>query len=470
MILIYGLYLDKNSSQSLAGQLTAQLREAIFDGRLKCGERLPPTRVLAEELHTARNIIIQTYEQLLAEGYLESRVGSGTYVADLALQSYIRPKTDQSSSKIDRFIPSLQTKNPIYFNSGTPDLSLFPRQAWAKLLKEISLDAPDEIWGYGPIVGEPALRRAVADYLYRSKGLECSLDQIVITSGIAQGVDLTAHLLYRSGCAVVEEDPCDCFTRHIFTKNGYRIDPVPVDGDGMRTEYLPDDADVRVIYAVPSHQFPIGGILPIRRRLDLIAYTRDMEAYIIEDDYDSEFRFAGEPIQPLYQLAPDRVIYMGTFSKTFSPGIRLGFMILPEALKDGTRLLKDQLNLRTPSLIQLAMAQYLESKSFDRHIFKMKKVYETKRKQLITALHAAFGDQIRISGENAGLHLLAEFQDRVFTSSDFEELKQAGVIVDWVEDYALCSGNHENRVVLGYGGLTAEEIQVGVDIIKRVLG
>jgi GntR family transcriptional regulator/MocR family aminotransferase len=473
VIAIYGLHVDRNSAQSLTGQLIVQLREAILEGRIKCGERLPPTRLLAKDLNIARNIVIQTYEQLLAEGYLESHTGSGTYVADLAreralLQNFAKPDPEHLWLPEDHSVHPRVDKI-IHFNPGTPDLSLFPRHAWAKLLKDISLAAPDEIWGYGSVLGEPAFRHAVAGYLYRAKGLESSLDQLMITSGTAQGTALAAHLFFCPGCAVIEEDPCDCFTRHIFAKNGYRIIPIPVDQDGMCTEHLPDCPGVKLIYAVPSHQFPGGGVLPVRRRLDLIAYARRKGAYIIEDDYDSEFRFTGGPIQPLQQLAPDCVIYMGTFSKTFSPGIRLGFMLLPPQLKEGFALLKDQLNLRTPSLIQLAMAQYLDSKSFDRHVYKMKKVYESKRKLLISALKEAFGEKIRIRGEHAGLHLLVEFQDRSFGPPDFENFRNAGVIVEWVEDYTIRKGNCCNQLVMGYGGLTKEELLLGVERLRMTI-
>jgi GntR family transcriptional regulator/MocR family aminotransferase len=465
---IFGLQIKKDSPLSLVNQLTNQLRETILSGRLQSGVQLPPTRLLAKEIGVARNVVIQAYEQLLAEGYLESRVGSGTFVAHLALQDLYRPATKPVSSSMSK--PSSGQRPLIDFNSGSPDLSLFPHQAWAKIIREISLDASADLWNYGKIEGEESLRRSVAEYLFRTKGLECSFEQIIITSGIVQGADLTAHLLFKPGCAIVEEDPCDCFTRHIFRHNGYRILPVPVDRDGLCTASLPNDPDVQLIYVVPSHQFPIGGILPIQRRLDLIAYAREKNAYIIEDDYDSEFRFGGEPIQPLQKLAPDRVIYMGTFSKTFSPGIRLGFMLVPEALLASICQLKGEFNMLTPPLIQLAMARFIESKAFDRHIFKMKRVYEKKRKQIISLLQDAFGENIQISGASAGLHLLLEFQNRLISATDMAHLKEAGVLADRVEDYCLYKGQHQNQLVLGYGGLAPEAIQAGVEILKAVLG
>jgi GntR family transcriptional regulator/MocR family aminotransferase len=465
---IFGLEIQKDSPQSFANQLTNQLREAILNGRLQSGTQLPPTRLLAKEIAVARNVVIQAYEQLLAEGYLESRVGSGTYISQLTLDDYRRPEI--KSPPALTYKTPLQKREPIDFNPGCPDLSLFPRQIWGKILKEICQETSSDLWNYGTVEGEESLRRAVAGYLYRTKGLQCSFEQIIITSGIAQGADLTAHLFFKPGCAIVEEDPCDCFTRHIFRHNGYRIIPVPVDQDGLCTDALPNNTDINLIYLVPSHQFPIGSILPIRRRLDLIAYARRQGAYIIEDDYDSEFRFDGEPIQPLQKLAPDHVIYMGTFSKTFSPGIRLGFMLVPEKLVEPIRRLKEQFNMLTPALIQLAMARFIESKAYDRHIFKMKKVYETKRKLLMTLLQEAFGKDVRISGANAGLHLLLEFKGRDISPTDLEHLKSEGIIVDRVEEYTLREGDHRNQLVLGYGGLSNEEITRGVEILRKVLG
>jgi len=220
---------------------------------------------------------------------------------------------------------------------------------------------------------------------------------------------------------------------------------------------------------VPSHQFPLGGILPIQRRLALLEYARRKGALIIEDDYDSEFRYRGEPIQSLRHLAPDLVIYLGTFSKVFAPGLRLAFLIVPDHLRARLCRLKEDLNLHTPFIEQMALARFLEDRSFDRHIFKMKRVYRRKRLRLIEALDREFGDRVRIAGEDAGLHLLLSFPGHRFRRTDFPRLAERGVKVDWVEDYARRKGRHRHQLVLGYGGLELDQIEAGVRRLRAAI-
>jgi GntR family transcriptional regulator/MocR family aminotransferase len=463
---MFGLQMDRSSSLSLSAQLTAQLREMILAGRIVGGQQLPPSRELAQELRVARNVVIQSYEQLLAEGYLESRVGAGTFVADL--RGYRWPgRFSGGRPAHEAAVPEI-ARDVIDFNAGQPDLSRFPSMQWAKLLKEVSLETPERAFGFEPSAGEWSLRSAIAGYLFRAKGIVCRPEQILIVPGVAQAGDLLAKLFRPAGRAVALEDPCG-YNREVFIHHGLETIPVPVDYQGIRPGELPGHAAVGLIYVVPSHQFPMGGVLPVQRRLQLLEYAAERDAYIVEDDYDSEFRYRGEPIQALRHLAPERVIYLGTFSKIFAPGLRLGFMVMPGALLDEACRLKEQLNLRTPSLTQLAMARFIDSRALDRHVYQMKKVYAAKRKRFIALLSAAFGAGIRICGENAGLHLVVEFQDRSFEVTDMERLLENGVVVDWVEDYAVGKGCHRHQLVLGYGGLGPEQLALGVERIAKTL-
>jgi GntR family transcriptional regulator/MocR family aminotransferase len=220
---------------------------------------------------------------------------------------------------------------------------------------------------------------------------------------------------------------------------------------------------------VPSHQFPLGGVLPIQRRLQLLRYAGGKGALVIEDDYDSEFRYRGEPVQSLRHLAPDLVVSLGSFSKILAPGLRLGFMIVPDRLRERVCRLKEDLNMRTPPLEQLALARFIADRALDRHVFKMKRIYQRKRACLIEALGRAFGDRVRIRGDDAGLHLLLEFVDRSFRQADLERLAERGVKVEWVEDYACRKGLHRNRLVLGYGGLQTDRIRAGVLRLKAAI-
>ena len=464
---MFGIRLDRASAVSLPQQLTSEIRSRILEGRLTRRDKLPPSRILAKDLCVARNVVVQAYEQLLVEGYLTSRVGSGTFVTDLEI-----PHADRQARLVATRARPAPSPAPgtadISFNPGLPDLGRFPRLLWAKTLKEVCIGARPGAFGYGSVQGERALREALVGYLWRSKGIECHPEQLVIVSGAAQGTDLLARLRHTAG-TVVFEDPGYDHVRQIFKHNGLGLTPIPVDGRGLRTDALPARGRCAFIYVVPSHQFPLGGILPIERRLVLLEYARRRGALIIEDDYDSEFRYCGEPIQSLRHLAPDLVVYVGTFSKIFSPGLRLGFMILPDHLTQTVCRLKEELNMRTPPLEQLALARFIEGRLLDRHIFRMKRIYQGKRKCLIEALGRAFGHRVRITGEDAGLHLLVEFLDRDFQRADFPRLAKRGVKVDWVEDYASRKGLHRNQLVLGYGGLEPDQIEEGVLRLKALV-
>jgi GntR family transcriptional regulator/MocR family aminotransferase len=460
-----GLRLDRTSTLSLPRQLTREIRDRLLTGRLHRGEALPPSRLLASELGVARNVIVQAYEQLVAEGYLTSHTGSGTFVADLEIPHPGVPATHAAAPAKPA---ASRGHAAISFNPGLPDLNRFPFEHWAKTLKEVCLEARAGAVGYGPVQGALPLREALAGYLWRSKGIECGPEQLVIVSGAAQGVDLLARLWRGGGFAAIE-DPGYDHVRQIFEQNGFALSPIAADGQGLRTEALPERGKCTCIYVVPSHQFPLGGILPIQRRLALLEYARRKGAWIIEDDYDSEFRYRGEPIQALRQLAPDLVVYLGTFSKVFAPGLRLAFLIVPDHLRTRLCRLKEDLNLRTPPVEQLALGRFLEDRSFDRHVFKMKRVYQRKRRCLIEALSREFGGRVRIAGEDAGLHLLVSFPGHRFRRTDFPRLAERGVKVDWVEDYARRKGRHRHQLVLGYGGLELDQIDAGVRRLRAAM-
>lgn len=467
---MFGIHIDKAGPISIVQQLTAQIRRQILDGQFKNGEKLPPTRELSKDLHIARNSIVQVYEQLLSEGYLVSRVGSGTFVAELEnvqLDQQVLPaRQNQQESRVSTIDgrPDL-----IRFHAGNPDSSAFPRAKWAALLKETCLDAPAAMFEYAPAMGMWQLRFALCRYLFRAKGIQCTPDQILTIPGAARGIDLLSEVFRAKTDTVAVEDPSIDFVKTIFLRRGFSVYPVPADQLGMETSKLPIEPPSLLIYTVPSHQFPIGAVMPVNRRLHLLEYARQHDAYIIEDDYDSEFRYQGGPIQSLRHLDPERVLYLGSFSKIFSPGLNLGYMIVPLHLLDKATLLMEQLNMRASTVEQLTLARFIEDKLLDRHVYKMKKVYEKKRAHLIQSLQLAFGDKVLISGENAGLHVLVSFTDHEFSPPDFIAFLKNGVEADWVEDYACLKGFHENQLVLGYGNLTMEQITEGIRRIREVL-
>ncbi len=460
---MYGFKINRNSSLSFSKQLQNQIRTAILEGRLRADEKLPPSRSMAKELGISRNTVIQVYEQLIAEGYLDSVVGSGTYVIDIG-----------GLLKTNSHNFTLPTKQPnsrediISFSAGDLDTQLFPNARWSLELKRASLMQTNHSYPRENNLGVDLLRKEISDYVYRAKGIDCDYSQIVITAGTSGSLDLLARSLKKKKNKILIEDPCIDFVKSIFSSYDYMIQPISVDEHGFDVKYLEKCTDADLIYAVPSHQYPIGGVLPAARRIALLQYANKQNVYVIEDDYDCEFRYSGEPVQPLRNLDPEHVIYCGSFSKIFSPSIRMGYMILPYHLcEDINRLINDA-SLWVNPTIQLAMAEFLKHKYLDKHVYKMKKVYAKKRFHLMDCIQKTFGSNVEVCGEHAGLHLLFRF-DREFTKEDVEALHEIGVEVDFVEDCSILKGSHKNELVLGYGKLSLQEIEEGVKRLKAAI-
>ncbi len=459
---MYGFEINRDLSMPIAKQMEHQIRTAILGGKLVAGDRLLPTRNAARDLGIARNTVIHVYEQLSAEGYLVSREGSGIYVADIGKlpQPKLLPKAPVRKTMKD--------KDVIAFDAGTPDIGAFPRNQWAKLLKKACQEAENDSFTYGDFAGELRLRRAISSYLYRMKGILCSEEQVIIIPGAAGGIEILAKVFKQKKGRIAVEDPCIHFVKSIFGEHNYELCPVEVDGQGMMVEKLQDYEDIDLIYTVPSHQFPLGGVLPAMRRIALLRYANEQNAYVIEDDYDSEFRYRGEVLQAMCSLDQERVIYLGCFSKIFAPSLRMGYMILPGHLCEPVIRRMQQSNLWAGGVEQLAMAEFLEQRLMDKHIYRMRKLYEHKRRHLIRCLMEAFGNQIEISGEWAGMHLLVSI-DHDLTEQKLQIMEEQGVEIDCVEDYAIIKGRNRNRIVLGYGGLTLAQIEEGIRRIKNAL-
>jgi GntR family transcriptional regulator/MocR family aminotransferase len=312
------------------------------------------------------------------------------------------------------------------------------------------------------------LRREIANYLYKTRGIQCDPDQLFITSGATQALSLTARLLYSPECFAAVEDPLNDGMRQIFTYAGYNLFPVPVDGFGISVDQLPEERPV-FLYTTPSHQFPLGGLLPIKRRIALIEYARTMNCYIIEDDYDSEFRYSGQPVSSLLELAPDRVIYIGSFSKILAPALRLGFVILPRELVKPYRSLKRVSDVHTSLWEQLALTRLIETGGLERHIAGLRKLYSQRRNSMINALEEHFPGEVQILGDATGLHLIAEFAEHRFTEALLERIKTFGVKVYSVERHAIQKGDHLHQLILGYSHLEEDRIQEGIRRLSKAL-
>ncbi|WP_458413455.1 PLP-dependent aminotransferase family protein [Schinkia sp. CFF1] len=459
------LTIDRSLNTPLIRQIYKQLRTKILSGELSAGYRLPSTRHLAEELGVSRNVILEAYDQLLAEGFLEGQPGAGTFVAEGA---YLK-KMDMVTSYMLEDSLSKKNNNFIDFRSGIPALDLFPRKQWGQLAKRVSIETDHSLFGYDSPEGRIELRTVLSDYLLRTRGVECHPDQLVITTGATQALTLIAKLLISENDQVIIEDPITHEIQTIFQSYGAFLLPIRVDKNGMDTSQIPLIIKPAFIFVTPSHQFPIGGTLPIQRRVQVIEYARKMDSYIVEDDYDSEFRYEGPSVSSLQGLDPERTIYIGTFSKILSPALRLGYLILPQALIKSGRTLKYFSDLHTPSLEQLTLALFIKEGYLEKHIFRMKKVYRKRRDFLKEQLYKEFGEQVTIHGDSTGLHLVAEFDGIHFTESLVTKIIAHGVKVYPVELHTINKGLFSNQIILGFGNLDEVKIADGVAKLKRAL-
>ncbi len=440
----------------------------ILEGDLISNEKLPSTRSLAIDLGVSRNTILEVYNQLIAEGYLEGCHGSGTKVAT-GIKQY--RNTSDSNKRPTYLEYPLEDRNLIDFRSGIPDLSLFPRREWAKRYQCFCYDLPDTSFRYSSPYGVLELRNAIAEYLYNTRGISCSPSKIMIVSGATQGLSLISSLLYSHiKPNVIVEDPTHHGLLQVIAKVGYEITGVPVDEKGMDVSKLPDLEKVSFLYTTPSHQYPLGGILPIQRRQELIQYATKQDCYIVEDDYDSEFRYEGQPVNSLYELNPDKVIYIGSFSKILAPSIRLGYILLPDILIDQYKVLKMYSDVHTESLSQYILADFIKTGGLENHIRKMKKVYSQKRMHLLKELTWNFKGEFQVIGAAAGLHIIVQFKHITFTDELVEQLLQHHIKIYPVERFALKQkGKHSNEILLGYAHLSLQQITNGISILSNTL-
>ncbi|MGI2294947.1 PLP-dependent aminotransferase family protein [Paenibacillus sp. GXUN7292] len=465
--------INRASGVPLYRQIYEHFRSKILQGELRSGEQIPSTRELAASLSVSRNIVVEAYEQLFAEGFIEGRQGSGTFIAEgTYLEGLVDLEVLNSIRQTEFDVSALMESPPsewIDFRPGIPALDLFPRKIWSKLAEQVYLHGPDSAVGYGRPEGRAELRAVLARYLRRTRGVICHPEQLLITTGATQALSLIAKLFLSEDTKAIIEDPITHEIQTMFSVPGTTLLPIPVDEHGMMTSLLPYDKQPSYVYVTPSHQYPLGGILPIQRRVQLIQYARTTGCYIVEDDYDSEFRYESPPVSSMQGLEPDKVIYIGTFSKILSPSLRMGYLILPQSLISKARKLKWLTDLHTPSFEQLILARFIDEGHLDRHVAKMKKLYRRRRDCLMKSLVSHFSPSVHLSGYSTGLHFIAEFPDIAFNSGLCETLEKNGVKVYPVELHAINKDAQRNRIVLGFGNLSEDKIEEGVQRLASAL-
>ncbi len=459
---------DRGAPAPLTRQISDGLRNMILAGTLAPGSRMRSTRQLSAELSVSRNIVLDAFDQLMAEGYLEARVGAGTFVAHGA-RFEPREMPDLSAIQAVRFRPF--HTDLVDFRSGLPDLARFPVRTWLRLTREVWSRLTPLDLSYGQPEGREELRAEVCRYIAAYRGVRCHPEQILITGGTTQAVGIVSRLLLRGDRRTcILEDPVTEDIQLIARGLGGKVLPVRVDDQGMDVDALPPRARPGYLYVTPSHQFPLGATMPIQRRVRLLEYARSRGAYVVEDDYDSEFRFESAPISSIQGLDPRRVIYIGTFSKTLCPSLRIGYIVFPPELVNRGREAKWFIDLHNSSVEQLVLARFLAEGHFVRHVHAMSKVHRAQRRVLVEALGRQFGSRARVLGSSAGLHLCAQFPGVRFTPPLLQRIQQAGVKVHPVEEHAIRRGRWEDTLILGYGMLTPARIQEGIRVLASCLG
>ncbi|GMK40349.1 hypothetical protein PCCS19_34050 [Paenibacillus sp. CCS19] len=505
--------LDRASDEPLYMQLYRHIRSRMENGTIEVGERLPSIRALSLHLHISKITVEAAYQQLIAEGYVESRARSGLRALSVerAPQADVQPggaagaagaagnaeapearpavaakhRTQPSSDVLVRpnaaIADGAASADPAAslsaqaagvprcidfdFQYGDIEVERFPIKAWRTAMQNALDYDLHEVFGYGNPQGDEGLRAEIARYLAQSRGVHCTPEQIVMTAGTQQALSLLCRLLPLAGRTVAMEEPGYHGVRTVLIDHGCKLLPIPVEADGISVSVLAShDTDISAVYVTPSHQFPLGGVLTVHNRQQLLQWASECGAYILEDDYDSEFRYQGQPIPALQALDREgRVIYLGTLSKSFLPGIRMSYVVLPEAFAGPT--MRERLarySSPVSPLLQRAVRHFMQEGHMERHVRRMRRLYQAKHRQLIHSLQAHMGDRVTIIGQKAGLHLLLDVHER--RRNELIALAEAAGIrvyspADQWGDRSACP---ESLLMLGFGGLQERTIDEAV--------
>jgi GntR family transcriptional regulator/MocR family aminotransferase len=461
--------------ENLTGEIYRQLRQAILEGRLQPGERLPPTRELAGRLTVSRSTVTLAYEQLVAEGFVASRVGAGTFVSAPAARTgqpaqaaagALQPRPIWDGVPV-RAVRTLYDSQPAFdFRTGLPDATRFPYETWRRLMALQWQPSAAGIGTYGDPGGHRGLRRAIARHIGVSRAVQTAAEHVTVTNGAQQALDIVARVLLEPGDPVAVEDPTYPPAWRLLRSLGAEVTAVPVDGEGLVVDALPPGA--RLVHVTPSHQFPLGAPMSLARRMALLTWAEREGAAIVEDDYDSEFRYGGRPMEPLQSLdTRGRVIYIGSFSKTMLPALRLGFVVSPPSLSEALAATKYVTDWHTSPAVQGAMAEFIDQGWFGRHLRKLRGVYEARHRLIVDTLHERFAHHLEVVPSATGLHVCA-----LARSGSVEEMADvraraaaAGVEVDPLARYAVQTARA--GLLFGYGAIALERIGEGLRRLRE---
>ncbi|WP_429818987.1 PLP-dependent aminotransferase family protein [Ensifer sp. B1-9] len=476
------IHLDSKSKISLQVQIYEQIVDHIRAGHLKAGGILPSSRDLSSQLRVSRNTVCEAYEKLISDGYIRTVPQRGTFVCGTvpedAMSTMVRKNIEKSDmmSSINlplpygaRGLPGLYAPPDLQirtdFRFGRSEPHSFPAKTWRRLVLECLGGASKRMCEYNDPAGILELRDLIANYLGPSRGMSVTAENVVIVGGFQQGINLAAHLLVGTNTPVVMEAPCYRGAAFLFETHGGRVIPVPVDENGIIVERLLEHR-VKVVYVTPSHQFPTGGTMSLERRLALLQWAAKTGAYILEVDYDSDFRYEGTLLPSLQSL--DRtgcVIYLNSFSRSIGPGLRLGYMIVPRHLLNATRTLKALIDNGSPWLEQATLAEFMKNGSFTAHLKRLRNTYRDRRDKVRSSIEKYFG-QPTLAGDEAGTHMLWSPPDSLPNAAELEALaRTVGVGLHGLPSGAVLHENmladHERKILLGYVHLTPTQIEDG---------
>ncbi len=468
------LVLDRDASVPMHRQLYEKLRADILAGHLKADTRLPPTRLMAEDLGVSRNTVITTYDTLLAEGYLESRSGSGTWVATLPADAVtarnVVGRTDAPSLSTrgnrmanqprDRTIPG-----HIAFHPGYPEIKGFPFSTWARLLKRHTRYSQEDLYGYHWVTGHPRLKASIAEYLQASRGVDCDAEQVIVVNGTQAALDILARVLVDEGDVCWMEEPGYIGAQNALLSAGARLEPLRVGSAG----WMLDDETLsppRLIFVTPSCQWPLGCVMRMEDRLRLLQVAETHDAWIVEDDYDSEYRFRGRPIPAMQGLDKSgRVIYMGTFAKTLFPSLRIGFIVVPPHLSEGFKRVASNTGHYPSLLLQAALADFISEGYFATHLRRMRRLYSERQKVFVGLCQRHLGDWLSIEENDAGMQLVGRFLYDIEDETLWKAAQKQGVNFSPLSRLFF-KNPPDQGAILGYAGIDLKAMREGIACLR----
>jgi GntR family transcriptional regulator / MocR family aminotransferase len=478
------LRLDKSADAPTYRQMLDLMQQAILTGQLAPGTKLPSSRMLALDLGIARNTVLHVYDQLTAEGYVTSTTGSGTYVADTAPRDTPKRHSETDATRSPgpvsqrgaRLISQagVSPKQWGAFMPGVPDVAEFPARTWSRLQARLWKRANPELLTYSSGGGYRPLRRALSDYLRVARSVKCTPDQIIITTGIHQSIDLAVRLLADAGDRAWVEEPCYWGVRSVLQSSGLSLVPVPVDAEGLNPSARDMAEPPRIALVTPSHQYPLGMVMSLARRRALLEFARQHGVWIIEDDYDSEFRYGSRPLSSLQGLDDaSPVIYVGSLGKMLYPGLRMGYMVVPDNLVDTFRTGLAELYREGQLMQQAVLTEFILDGHLTSHVRRMRGLYGERRELLINAIRAHFGEALAVRGDEAGLHFVLELPGQVDDRAVTAQALDAGVVTRPLVNYYMNADAARKGLMLGYACVPNEQIVPNfaklAEVIERAL-